>query len=153
MDFINDVTQFWTSFSTPPSVMHLCPRPYTLLSQNALPPPPSLRNVIFQLPLIFILVTGFPCLWKWKTPVILPLSQRNNFQSETSSLWLVVQCQMRRITWVLRPQSGNGACTNDVTHIRVRPCDKGLNEMIWVTHITGIFARCYWWMSLSFQRH
>ena len=35
--FVNDVTQIWTILNPPPpSVVHLCPRPYTLMSQNTL---------------------------------------------------------------------------------------------------------------------
>ena len=42
--FINGVTQIWTIFnpSPPPFVTHLSPRPYTLLSQNEIPPLPPL---------------------------------------------------------------------------------------------------------------
>ena len=46
--FINKVTQIWTIFITPsPYAMRLFPRPYALLTQNALPSP-SLHDVIMK---------------------------------------------------------------------------------------------------------
>ena len=38
--FTNDVTQIWTIFNPPPPpfATHLCLRPYTLVSQNEIPP-------------------------------------------------------------------------------------------------------------------
>ena len=47
--FIYDVTQFWKFFDPPPpSVKPLCHRPFDLMSHFALPPLPSLRDVIYE---------------------------------------------------------------------------------------------------------